>query len=96
MFHEMCCKAWRIWPADMEFDRCGESAVEIISLFARRVVLIAAVVPTCFVLKDIDGTLDGVIRVSVRLALGADELSQAKQAKRPVHTQAHPYRVSLS
>jgi len=74
LFHEMCCKAWRIWPADMEFDRCGESAVEIISLFARRVVLIAAVVPTCFVLKDIDGTLDGVIRVSVRLALGADEL----------------------
>ena len=51
-----------------------DNAVEIISLFARRVVLIAAVVPTCFVLKDIDGTLDGVIRVSVRLALGADAL----------------------
>ena len=54
----------------MQFDRCGESAVEIMSLFGRRVVLVAAVVPPCFRFEDIDGTLDGVIR----LALGADEL----------------------
>ena len=72
LFNEMCRKAWWIWPPDMEFDRTSECPVEPVSLLAGRVVLIAAVVPTCFVLKDIHGTLDGVIRGSIRIALGAD------------------------